>query len=489
MISADQGFGDEEQMLLDAKEYVRSAKEELAAEEEEHTVAKEDLVAAKEEHTAAKEKYTAAKAELAAAKEELAAAKEESMKEHYSWMMDHATWMMDHAKREVDRAKRGVDRAKRGVDWYKRRVNGCKRTVDYYQNELNFQLQRKISNQGWEPRRPSANWEQKLTFFGSRDYMIDIFKSYVSKVKCPPMSQERRDLDPFLKGMSMCSAFGPKGMGKTVCLFLSFFLFCLCHSYRYDICLQALLRRVHQKPSLVGATKAIFINCGSDEAEGVIPKEILSRSLASKILASSLLYSSANEPHKKGFLEFCLSVDCSRRAVQLIRSNLKMDDSDMLLILVDELGNMGEQVIEPQNQELSREWVLWEAMGLMDATNAREKGGNIAFIFSALVWDDLKKPHISRVLYRHYDTKLTPLSWEATRTTVEQMFEHDAAALNLLKNGKIVQLLKQCYGHPRCVHLSFSRCNRLLSLRLAYGCHSLNSHFSFTPPALSSMLL
>ena len=63
--------------------------------------------------------------------------------------------------------------------------------------------------------------------------------------------------------------------------------------------------------------------------------------------------------------------------------------------------------------------------------------------------------------------------------TLEQMLEHDTASLNLLKNGKIIQFLKQCYGHPRCVHLSECRCHRLLSLHLAYGCHSLTFSLLF----------
>ena len=131
-----------------------------------------------------------------------------------------------------------------------------------------------------------------------------------------------------------------------------------------------------------------------------------------------------------------------------------MDDSDMLLIAMDELGKLGENVVEPQLHHHFRAGTLRSAMSLMDATNASEKGGSISFIFSALVEEDVKtwRGNTGRSMYP--GAILTRLSWETTRTTLEQMFKPDAASLNLLKNGKIIQLLQQCYGHPRCVHLS-----------------------------------
>lgn len=211
------------------------------------------------------------------------------------------------------------------------------------------------------------------------------------------------------------------------------------------------MRRIDQKPSLVGANKALFINFNS--GEGAIPDEILLRSTPAKILASSLLYSSANEAHNnKGFLEFCLSVDCPRRAVQLIRSNLKMNYSDMLVVTIDELCKMGEDVVEPQNHHHLRAGTLRSAMKLMDATNGSD-GGSISFIFSALVEEDLRewRGNTGRTLYE--GVILTRLPWERTEWTLKQLFKDNTAALNLLKNGKIIQLLQQCYGHPRCVQL------------------------------------
>ena len=213
------------------------------------------------------------------------------------------------------------------------------------------------------------------------------------------------------------------------------------------------MRRIHQDPSLVGAIKAIFINFNS--GEGAIPDEILSRSTPAKVLASSLLYSSANDPHKKGFLEFCLSVDSPRRAVQLIRSNLQMSDDDMLVIAIDELCKMGEGVVEPQNHHHLRAGTLRSAMKLMDSINRGDDGGTVSFIFSALVVEDVRgwRGNTGRTLYNDHIV-LTRLPWEITMMTLKQIFKGNTAALNLLNNGKIIQLLQQCYGHPRCVLLS-----------------------------------
>ena len=118
-------------------------------------------------------------------------------------------------------------------------------------------------------------------------------------------------------------------MDKTVCFFLCFFLcllVCVTRIVLIPVCRRCCERSIKSRPWLAITRQSLSTISG----EGAIPDQIVSRSTPAKALASSLLYSSVNEPHNnKGFLEFCLSVDCPRRAVQLIRSNFKMNDSDM----------------------------------------------------------------------------------------------------------------------------------------------------------------
>ena len=285
MISADQGFGDVKQKSLDVKVNVQAVERKL--------------VDAKEEFATSERKLAAAKKELADVEKKWMGAKEESAKEYYSWMMDVA-------KRGVDVAQKAVDVAQKAVDHYQDKLF----SLEY--DRRDEQIQDKFSNEGWEPRAPSASWEKKLKYFSSRDDVIDSIITYINGVKSPQFSPERDlvcGLGQHGKGFSICSTLGIMGMGKTVCwfacllvCFFPLFVCFLCHSYRHDFCLQALMRRIHQDPSLVGAKKAIFINCNS--GEGFLPDKILERSTPAKVLASALLYSSANEPRNKGFEEF-----------------------------------------------------------------------------------------------------------------------------------------------------------------------------------------
>ena len=208
---------------------------------------------------------------------------------------------------------------------------------------------------------------------------------------------------------------------------------------------------IHQYPESVGAKYAIFINYNS--GFGILPDSIVSRSTPAKILASSLLYSSVNDSTNdidmESFTKFCLSVDSPEKAVELIRSNLGMNDSDMLVVVVDELGKLGEDVVEPRNRDHLRGGTLRSALKLMDSLNDSSAGGSVAFLFSALVDEDVIfwRGNTGRKMYS--DAMLTCLSWETTTNTLQQMFKENKDALNLLRHGKITQLLSQCSGHPR----------------------------------------
>ena len=153
---------------------------------------------------AAERKLVAAERKLAAAEKKWMDAKEESVKEHYFRMMDLAQKAVDHYQTQLF-------------------------SLDYGRRDE--KIQNNFSNEGWEPRAPSEHWENKLTYFSSRDDMINSIISYIRGVKSPERSPERLSVlsqGPHGKGFAICSTLGIMGMGKTVCLFTCLFVSFTC---------------------------------------------------------------------------------------------------------------------------------------------------------------------------------------------------------------------------------------------------------------------
>lgn len=222
----------------------------------------------------------------------------------------------------------------------------------------------------------------------------------------------------------------------------------------HDFCLQALMRKLHEQPDLVDATQAIFVNGNS--GNGVIPGRILELPTPRRILAASLLFSSAEE-NSEQFIQFCCSVQCPHKAVELIRTNLSMEESDMLLILVDELGKMCEGVAGEGTRAHLRGQILGGAMELMDQFHPGDPR-SIAFIFSALVQNDINKWRgiTGRSLFpTDTDAALKLLTWKTTQKTVTSLLQGNETALRLIGqtngNSKVINVLRQSFGHPRCV--------------------------------------
>lgn len=171
-------------------------------------------------------------------------------------------------------------------------------------------------------------------------------------------------------------------------------------------------------------------NCGP----GKIPRSLLKSDDPDQNLAAALLFSSAqeDEDHHE---DFCLQVKKATTALKLIRRNLSMNDDEILLILVDEFGQL----------ERMRGETIDEALGLTDKTF------NVAFVFSALTQANLEiwRKESGRPLY--LGAKLTLLSESQVNAAVSKYFEGNANALKLIKSPRIQGKIRQCYGHPRCV--------------------------------------
>lgn len=195
---------------------------------------------------------------------------------------------------------------------------------------------------------------------------------------------------------------------------------------------------------MVGADKAIFVNFNS--GPGKLPQLILSKAVddISRMLGEALLFSSGqfeNESASGQFQKDCLQPDLDT-AVQWIRKNLEMDQSAMLVILMDEFGKL---------DKLSGK-VLRHVMSFMDDFCSKH-GGCVTFVFSALVENAVTAwvGDSGRSFYKT-SVELTCLSnFDLTMNALSTIFREDpkSQSLSLLKNDKIVLELRQCFGHPR----------------------------------------
>ena len=206
--------------------------------------------------------------------------------------------------------------------------------------------------------------------------------------------------------------------------------------------MQELLRYLHKYPSSVQAQQALFINYNS--GPGHIPTNLLNSNDAGKNLAASLLFSSScyTRGENEKFEQFCSQIQDPLVALKLIRRNLGMEENDMLLILVDELGRYD------SHDKHMKERILAEAMNLMDVQK------NVTFIFSALTRQNTQtwRGITGRALYE--DAQLTLLDPESVQCALKtnlKNFEHEQNAIALLERTRIQGLIRQCYGHPRWV--------------------------------------
>ena len=79
-----------------------------------------------------------------------------------------------------------------------------------------IQIRNQFSQNGWEPRQPPSMWKQRKLF--DREDIVDCFKTYVSGVKSPAESPQRKLVSCSSgKGLEICTTVGIMGMGKTVC--------------------------------------------------------------------------------------------------------------------------------------------------------------------------------------------------------------------------------------------------------------------------------
>ena len=130
-----------------------------------------------------------------------------------------------------------------------------------------------------------------------------------------------------------------------------------------------------------------------------------------------------------------------------------MEDSDTLVIAVDELGRLGESA-RVQNLQQVRRGVFCNAMDVMDRVD-NTNSGSLAFVFSALVEEDLQtwRQNSGRTLFTP-GAQLTLLDREVVDLTLKRNlrdYDHVVNAEALIQRPRIQGIIQQCFGHPRWV--------------------------------------
>ena len=200
-------------------------------------------------------------------------------------------------------------------------------------------------------------------------------------------------------------------------------------------------------------------------------------SLAAILLFSSSCYE-AHENEK--FEQFCLQYksyhpfNTNMMALKLIRENLHMQETDMLLIVVDEFG---------------QDWGHPHAKTGMHEQFMRLMGNcrvyNVAVIFSSLTESKIFDWRwTNRVLNTIELTRLDQRTVNHALETNLKGFEHKKNAIKLIRNPRIQGIIRQCFGHPRCVNWSSDY--RACVTHIVSSVIRLNP---CAPPALFSMLL